>query len=58
MVELRASKNAMWIELHIVRDEVQISHARLKALKNFVGEFHDCFRGSAVLSKMVEDEIL
>jgi hypothetical protein len=39
MVELRVSIDALWIELQAIRDEVQSSHLRLKALKNSLREF-------------------
>ncbi|KAL9372943.1 hypothetical protein Peur_035187 [Populus x canadensis] len=57
VAELRASKDALCLELQAVKEELKNSQAKLEGLKTSSGDLKDFFRGSAALDEVVGDEI-
>jgi len=57
VAELRASKDALRLELQAVKEELKNSKAKLQGLKTSSGDLKDFFRGSAALDEVVGDKI-
>jgi len=57
VAELRASKDALRLELQAVKEELKNSQAKLEGLKTSSGDLKDFFRGSAALDEVVGDRI-
>jgi len=57
IAELRASKDALRLELQAVKEELKNSKAKLEGLKTSSGDLKDFFRGSAALDEVVGDKI-